>query len=334
VCALHIELMAVRTLFEVSHPQVKIVDEDPNYYAFGCMGGHNVVTVCLPHGVYGTNAATDVASNMRRSFLSLEFCLLVGIGASVPSSRNDIRLGDVVVSTPSGRYSGVLPYDMIKSLEGGASQLNGYLCPPPQTLMCAISELESDPTLSSTPLDDYLKHIQKCKPLQYEHPGISNDQLFISEYIHLEDHDTCYRCDTRYLAKRTARPSQQPRIFYGLIASVNRLMRSAYERDKLGKEHNVLCFEMEGVGIMNSFPCLIIRGICDYADSHKNKIWQNYASAAAAAYAKLLLSRLRKMDDFEASPTMPTVEGRGLSRKRLRSPTDDDYQQFGKRAAG
>jgi nucleoside phosphorylase len=53
---------------------------------------------------------------------------------------------------------------------------------------------------------------------------------------------------------------------------------------------------MEGAGIVNSFPCLVIRGICDYADSHKNKIWQKYAAAVAAAYAKLLLSRLRGRD--------------------------------------
>jgi nucleoside phosphorylase len=41
---------------------------------------------------------------------------------------------------------------------------------------------------------------------------------------------------------------------------------------------------------MNSFPCLVIRGICDYADSHKNKKWQGYAAATAAACAKELLS--------------------------------------------
>lgn len=40
---------------------------------------------------------------------------------------------------------------------------------------------------------------------------------------------------------------------------------------------------------MDSFPCLVIRGICDYADSHKNKMWQPYAAATAAAYAKELL---------------------------------------------
>lgn len=41
---------------------------------------------------------------------------------------------------------------------------------------------------------------------------------------------------------------------------------------------------------MNSYPCIVIRGICDYADSHKNDDWQPYAAAAAAAYAKELLA--------------------------------------------
>lgn len=41
---------------------------------------------------------------------------------------------------------------------------------------------------------------------------------------------------------------------------------------------------------MDDFSCLVIRGICDYADSHKNKIWQPYAAAVAGAYAKELLS--------------------------------------------
>ena len=41
---------------------------------------------------------------------------------------------------------------------------------------------------------------------------------------------------------------------------------------------------------MNDFRCLVIRGICDYADSHKNKTWQPYAAATAAACAKEILS--------------------------------------------
>jgi hypothetical protein len=61
-------------------------------------------------------------------------------------------------------------------------------------------------------------------------------------------------------------------------------------RDALKKDMHVLCVEMEAAGLMDSFPCLIIRGICDYADSHKNKQWQPYAAAVAAAYMKELLT--------------------------------------------
>jgi hypothetical protein len=83
-----------------------------------------------------------------------------------------------------------------------------------------------------------------------------------------------------------------PTIHYGLIASANQLMKDALIRDKLSAEKDVLCFEMEAAGLMNHFPCLVIRGICDYADSHKNKAWQGYAAMVAAAYAKDLLYRI------------------------------------------
>jgi nucleoside phosphorylase len=59
-------------------------------------------------------------------------------------------------------------------------------------------------------------------------------------------------------------------------------------RDELAKAHGALCFEMEAAGVMNDFPCLVIRGISDYADSDKHDDWQGYASASAAAYARQL----------------------------------------------
>ncbi|KAF3919987.1 Nephrocystin-3 [Arthrobotrys entomopaga] len=49
---------------------------------------------------------------------------------------------------------------------------------------------------------------------------------------------------------------------------------------------------METAGLMDHFPCLAIRGICDYSDSHKNKRWQPYAALTAAAYAKELLYQI------------------------------------------
>lgn len=82
-------------------------------------------------------------------------------------------------------------------------------------------------------------------------------------------------------------------IYYGTIASGNQVMRDGSTRDRVSAEFGgVLCFEMEAAGLMNSFPCLVIRGICDYADSHKNKMWQAYAAGTAAACAKEVLSVL------------------------------------------
>ena len=47
---------------------------------------------------------------------------------------------------------------------------------------------------------------------------------------------------------------------------------------------------MEAAGLMNTkFPCIVIRGISDYADSHKNEVWMEYAAATAALYARDLL---------------------------------------------
>jgi tetratricopeptide (TPR) repeat protein len=67
-------------------------------------------------------------------------------------------------------------------------------------------------------------------------------------------------------------------------------MKDGQIRDRLAKDIGMLCFEMEAAGIMNQIPCLVIRGICDYSDSHKNKRWQGYAALTAAAYSKVLLS--------------------------------------------
>lgn len=68
-------------------------------------------------------------------------------------------------------------------------------------------------------------------------------------------------------------------------------MRDGITRDRISANFGgVLCFEMEASGLMNSFPCLVIRGICDHADSHKNKKWQPYAAGTAAACAKEILS--------------------------------------------
>ena len=119
--------------------------------------------------------------------------------------------------------------------------------------------------------------------------GKDNDQLFEADYDHQEGNATCEGCDVGRLVHRPERSSTEPAIHYGLIASGNQVMRHGLTRERLRKELGVLCFEMEAAGLVDNFPCLVIRGICDYADTHKSKHWQAYAAATAAAYAKELL---------------------------------------------
>lgn len=114
---------------------------------------------------------------------------------------------------------------------------------------------------------------------------------------------------THMLAERAEsldRCGTEPLIHYGTIASGNQLMKDARMRNKLAKNWNVLCFEMEASGLMTSYPCLVIRGISDYADTHKNDAWKYYAAINAAAYAKLLLQHVRGLQE---EPRRPIAQG-------------------------
>ncbi|GLB04877.1 hypothetical protein AtubIFM57258_010898 [Aspergillus tubingensis] len=287
VCALPKELFALRALFDYRYqdPQVALDPYDTNSYVFGRIGHHDIVAACLPQGEYGTNSAADVASNMNRTFPALRFCLLVGIGGGVPSKDHDIRLGDVVVSQPTERESGVIQYDLGKTMEDGTFKTIGSLIRPPRVLMKAISNLASDPELPPNSLRSYLEQIAARNP-SYRHPGQWQDILYESSPLQGNPCNGRDHCDCPQ-TQREDRSLDHPRIFYGIIASGNQVVKSSKMRDRLGEKHKILCLEMEAAGVMNTFPFLVIRGICDYADSHKNNTWQEYAAATAAAYAKL-----------------------------------------------
>ena len=60
----------------------------------------------------------------------------------------------------------------------------------------------------------------------------------------------------------------------------------------IAADGELIAFEMEGAGVWDHFPTIVIKSACDYADSHKNKKWQGYAAATAAAFAKELLTHV------------------------------------------
>jgi len=81
----------------------------------------------------------------------------------------------------------------------------------------------------------------------------------------------------------------QPTVHFGIIGSGNTVMKSGQHRDQMAHEDRIIGFEMEGAGVWDYFPSIVIKGVCDYADSHKRKGWQRYAAATAAACTKAFL---------------------------------------------
>ena len=292
ICALPTELAAAVAMLDERHNALLQDPHDHNNYTLGRIGVHNVAIACLPSGVTGITSAAIVASHIRSTFPSIRFGLMVGVGGGAPSAKNDIRLGDVVISKPDGTSGGVIQYDFGKTVQEGRFVRTGSLNRPPTVLLGAVNTLQAKHLMEEPEHTRHLSEMAVRYPRMQAagtYPGGQYDQLFQAESIHQEDDDTCTNCNQVDTVSRSIRSDSVPGVHYGLIASGNQVMRDGVTREKLRQELNVLCFEMEAAGLMDDFPCLVIRGICDYADTHKNKRWQPYAAAVAAAYAKELL---------------------------------------------
>ncbi|KEF53021.1 uncharacterized protein A1O9_10929 [Exophiala aquamarina CBS 119918] len=255
------------------------------------MSGHNVAIAYLPEGCHGVGAAATVATHMKRTFPSIQLRLLVGIGGGVPN-KQDVRLGDVVVGMPAETHGAVVQYDLGKNTTSGFSR-KGYLLPPPQQWIHVVSQMRSNHRLTKqNKITIYLSDMLRRYPdlTEYQRPPPQSDVLYTQDNLHVFGEETCLKCDqTRVIQRSPER--HEPTIFYGLIASGNQVMKNAVQRDEISRDAGcALCFEMEAAGVVNDFPSLVVRGISDYADSHKNDDWHAYAAAAAAGCAKELLS--------------------------------------------
>ena len=297
ICALPIEMAVAVGMLDERHDSLPQNPHDHNNYTLGRVGPHYVAIACLPAGVTGVTSAARVASQMRATFTALRFGLMVGVGGGVPSEENDIRLGDVVVGQPTGTSGGVIQYDFGKMVQEGRFERVGLLNKPPDVLLNAVASLKArhivdEPVLSRHLAEMGLKFSRLRMASTY--PGLEHDQLFEADYGHPVGAPSCADCHIDRVVRRPDRDDYSPVIHYGLIASGNQVMRDGRTRERLRREMKVLCFEMEAAGLMDDFPCLVVRGVCDYADSHKNDQWQGYSAATAAAYAKELLCVIPK----------------------------------------
>ncbi|KAK5996456.1 Serine/threonine-protein phosphatase 6 regulatory ankyrin repeat subunit B-like protein [Cladobotryum mycophilum] len=289
ICALPKEQTAAIAMLDQRHITLRKPPNDPNTYTLGSIGGHNIVIACLPMGKIGTVSAATAATSMISTFPSIKFGLMVGIGGGVPPK---VRLGDVVVSVPGQEYP-------------------------------ALTRLQTEHEMSGSRIPTYLEELGKEWPRlapKYLKSESLKELLFKADAGHVENDEevleitedegddvgedaleSCQLCDHSKLVKRRSRGM---RIHYGIVASGNQVIKDAVFRDNLNSTlgGKILCVEMEAAGLMNNFPCLVIRGICDYADSHKNKAWQEHAAAVAAGFAKELLEYTQPSDiDLEHS---------------------------------
>jgi nucleoside phosphorylase len=298
ICPMGVELAPVIAVLDRAHFLLP-TKRDQNSYTLGEIGGHNVVIAVLPET--GTNSAAAMATQLLNDFPSIRFGLLVGVGGGVPDEEDggmDMRLGDVVVSKPTGSFGGVVQYDLGKYTAQGGFERIGVLNKPPQLLLASIEQLQAHHQMEGSKIPDHIATmLQKfsAKEKEYSYPGAVHDQLFQAAYAHPGGR-SCQNCDPQQLVVRNPRRNANPTIHYGTIGSANSMVKDSAIRDKLKRDYGVICVEMEAAGLMDSFPCLVIRGICDYADSHKNKKWQPYAAATAAAYMKELLSVMPAQD--------------------------------------
>ena len=187
---------------------------------------------------------------------------------------------------------GVLQYDFGKTVKNGKFNQIGCLNKPPTVLMTGVSKLRALHLRKGSAIREHINSMLESNSAMqqdfcYQSP--KDDQLFQANYDHMDSSKGCGSCDEERIIQRKPRTTNVPVIHYGLIGSANQVMRHGVTREKLRQERGIICFEMEAAGLMDNFPCLVIRGICDYSDTHTHKNWQPYAAATAAAYAKELL---------------------------------------------
>jgi nucleoside phosphorylase len=320
ICALTLEADAVEALFDETYDKFgKFYGRqfgDQNTYITGRIGPHNIVLCHLPG--MGIGSAAGAAANLRVSYNRIQLALVVGICGAVPfpSSNTEIVLGDIIVS------DSVIQYDFSRQYPNGfrrKSDVKETLGRPSQEIRAFLAGLRGRKTRSELQEQTY-KHLQTLQALsgtEWLHPGTVHDVLFEASYRHKHYQQEpvtkciCFGCksssdpvcddalkkDCKSLGcagnlvqrSRLGTKSVQPYVYIGTIASANTVMKSGEHRDKLAETEDVIGFEMEGAGVWDNLPCIIIKGVCDYADSHKNKVWQDYAAATAASCAKAFL---------------------------------------------
>lgn len=170
--------------------------------------------------------------------------------------------------------SQVIQYDFGKATLGSQFQRTSILTRPLQILLNAIATLQARHNRSQNQIPAIINRMLQRYPglVNYQRPR-SSDILYKYNYNHVQSSPgTCNTCQKQHIQSQQDQLHQNPIIHHGKIASANQVMMDSKIRRRIAKDLEVDYFEIESARLMdNSISCLVIQGICDYSDSHKNK---------------------------------------------------------------
>ncbi|KAH7304614.1 kinesin light chain [Stachybotrys elegans] len=300
-----LELLPSRLMLDEEHeaPDYDIAYDD-NIYNCGTLAGHNVVIATCPPGMTGNVNAGRVTGSMFKTFTNLRMAVLVGIGGGIPRAHEsddpteNVHLGDVVVGWPGDGGPACIYYDFGRWHPGGQLEALGTIDKPDRILLNALAKVVSDHEMDQSTFQDHQQRLLQSKHRRkFMHPGLDRDQLFRADHQHSGHYnDRCVGCNTAELVDRPARSEEEANTFIfhrGRIATGNAVVQDGIRRDQIRDQcSGALCVEMEAAGVDAGRPCLVIRGISDYADSHKSDAWRSFAAGNAAVFARELLSKI------------------------------------------
>ncbi|EJT68839.1 hypothetical protein, variant [Gaeumannomyces tritici R3-111a-1] len=322
ICALGIESDAVRLLFDdIYEEKYGRETGDTNTYTTGRIGYHSVVLLLLPG--MGMEASAAGARSLQSSYINIKLALIVGVCGGLPQIRGrDAFLGDVIVSKSILNHDFGRQYPdkfVVRSIEETLGQANTDIRGLLELLegKDELGRLQKKARANLVTLQAAATAADKELGTSYSPPTDATDRMFRADYEHSHHREDCDDCDadpprfcerasklscdeagckTGRCAPRQNRQQERPvelvpQVFMGRVACGNAVMKSGKHRDAVAKEHDVIAFEMEGAGAWKEVSCIVVKGICDYADSHKNKEWQNFAAATAASVAAAILDR-------------------------------------------
>ncbi|KAI9664127.1 MAG: hypothetical protein M1821_007618 [Bathelium mastoideum] len=337
---------------------------DPNAYTTGRIGEHNVVLAHMPGMGKAASASTAASfrSSFGGVRLGLVVGICGGVPTAMREDK-EMLLGDIIVSTAIVQFDFGRQYSngmkRKDTLEDNLGRPNQEI----RSFLSKLNGMRSRIRLRDNTFT-YLEDLcSRDESQTWTYPGADADVLYPTRYRHKhqrrdtgkicaqceqEEDEVCQKalesscadvgCDSKEQVPRdrlkqlklNGQASTEttlickPEIHFGRVASGDVVVKSGLHRDAIATETETIAFEMEGAGTWDNLPTIVIKGICDYADSHKNKKWQKYAAASAAAFTKAFLKEWREVDrplqNAVATDDVPPIKNVHFYIPRLLNP--------------